>query len=1354
MPTRNRHALLPAAIAQFRAQDVADAELVVVSEDGVPPEVVELMRADPRIRHVPCPPGLRLGAKRNLACAAARGELLAHWDDDDWQAPDRLRRQLAALDAEPRAELCGTSRVFFREVDGAGAWEYRYQGPRRPWVYGATLMFRRAYWARQRFPEQDIGEDNAFVWAARPEQVIDLDEPALCVASVHAGNSSRKDTRNAWWTPVPRERLEALVARTRAAIDAMAAGTGAATIDGAGRTAGAPGVVAPEAAAPAPRALLALAGGLGDVLRWAALAPVLAAAGYRVDLLVAADWPDCAALFEGAPGIDRVFAAPRALLKDGAIPLPPGLPVPALAVFSYWAQTLASRLPAARRWLPARGRWLRDGDPGCCADIARELGWTAPLPLPPLAPGLRAAPGEVDAGALAIHAGCKPDWHWKRWHGHAAVAEGYARVLRLGTAADDDAGAAYFAPDPPRWPAHVTDLTAPRPLVETTRRLARCGALLANDSGLMHLGAALGVPTLGVFGITSPAREAMPWPAMHAISAGLPCEPDCRAGAWGRRDCGHHLACLRELTPATVAARLARIAPGLARSGNGGPAPAPAPAPTLARPAPSQMAPREAAPARQGEVAPEPVALAVRLGGGLGDLLFCARVAEAIRALAGFGPVTTYNDRPELARLAFGGRGLLADARPLADWPRAAGLRVELDQFARFADDAARWRASHPALAALIARSAERIAGVRGLVARHPQLDGYWARFNLAAGRDRATALAWTAGFDPAPASGDDASAGAACPADLRADSRADLGADLRTDTVPTGMPTGAGAATARAILAAPLALALDERRAGPRQRLAADGRPWITLHDGFDAGTGLRPGEAVKCWPLGHWEDLVRRLRAARPDLRLVQIGGPTARRIAGVDDCLLGHADLAEALQVLAGAQLHIDGESGLVHAASALGTPAVVLFGPTDRAFFGHAGNLNLDAGVCAPCWWSTPDWLGRCPRGLATPACMQALAPAAVAEAVLARLAEPTPRATAPPLTRAADAAGTRPDAVVRADSHRAADRDGPLVAPRLLRAEAWNAARPLDASAAIARAFGLVTDADGHARHPVTGCHIHATKHWEYAFALDAIDAFARADAHGDDGRGARPATPRAPTGPARAAPPPLRIADLGGGRGALGPWLAHAGHRVTGFDRDHGWEADAATARRFLGWAAGLGLVPRAAALPALPAPDASFDVALLLSVLQHLADPAAALREALRLLRPGGLLLLSFDLSDAPARHEDARMRLTIPSPRRLADWLGLDAALPGFDPAALARSAAELRAAGITGLPDGLTVGALALRKAGADAARAATAEGAGVEGVIEGSVADTAPARVPGTSAHDDAPGGRAPRRVARG
>jgi ArsR family transcriptional regulator len=93
-----------------------------------------------------------------------------------------------------------------------------------------------------------------------------------------------------------------------------------------------------------------------------------------------------------------------------------------------------------------------------------------------------------------------------------------------------------------------------------------------------------------------------------------------------------------------------------------------------------------------------------------------------------------------------------------------------------------------------------------------------------------------------------------------------------------------------------------------------------------------------------------------------------------------------------------------------------------------------------------------------------------------------------------------------------------------------------------------------------------------------------------------------------------------------------------------------------------------------------LPLPDASFDVVALQMVLHYAEDPAAALAEASRVLRPEGLLLL-VDL----APHDRAELMQ-----RHAHRW-------PGFDDAAIA---GWLGAAGCAGAAPVEVPGPLAVR------------------------------------------------------
>jgi ubiquinone/menaquinone biosynthesis C-methylase UbiE len=91
------------------------------------------------------------------------------------------------------------------------------------------------------------------------------------------------------------------------------------------------------------------------------------------------------------------------------------------------------------------------------------------------------------------------------------------------------------------------------------------------------------------------------------------------------------------------------------------------------------------------------------------------------------------------------------------------------------------------------------------------------------------------------------------------------------------------------------------------------------------------------------------------------------------------------------------------------------------------------------------------------------------------------------------------------------------------------------------------------------------------------------------------------------------------LADIGGGTGNYALALEHEGWRPVVIDRSP----------EMLAFAAQKGLATIAAAAERLPVADESFDAAMLVSMLHHVADPCAALSEARRILRSKGRLVV-----------------------------------------------------------------------------------------------------------------------------
>lgn len=208
MPTADRRLFVPQAISYFLQQDYANRELIVL-DDGVD-SVADLMPDDARVCYERLPQRQTVGEKRNHACEMARGDIIVHWDDDDWYAPWRLSYQVAQLQAAG-ADVCGLRQVLYWDAGTGQAWQYNYPEQGRAWVAGNTFCYARALWRKNPFPAIDVGEDTRLVFNLNARQVLALPDNRFCIGLIHPRNVSPKRPSGRRWQTHSRENIQRLL---------------------------------------------------------------------------------------------------------------------------------------------------------------------------------------------------------------------------------------------------------------------------------------------------------------------------------------------------------------------------------------------------------------------------------------------------------------------------------------------------------------------------------------------------------------------------------------------------------------------------------------------------------------------------------------------------------------------------------------------------------------------------------------------------------------------------------------------------------------------------------------------------------------------------------------------------------------------------------------------------------------------------------------------------------------------------------------------------------------------------------------------------------------------------------------
>ncbi|GAB4373096.1 MAG: hypothetical protein Kow0042_16810 [Calditrichia bacterium] len=208
MPTSHRSHFVTQSLAYFLRQTYPNKELIIV--DDTPASLALPVNTDSRIRYYRLNTPLSLGDKRNYAIEQSRGEIILHWDDDDWHHPHRLQIQAEAL-LKNQAEISGLSSLLFFDIQTGKLWRYTFPSATAKWFAGGSLAYWKYVWEYKPFPSTSRGEDTFFLQKLQHLRFASFNNDKIYIAIIHPGNTSPKSLGSPTWMPWPHDDFFQLV---------------------------------------------------------------------------------------------------------------------------------------------------------------------------------------------------------------------------------------------------------------------------------------------------------------------------------------------------------------------------------------------------------------------------------------------------------------------------------------------------------------------------------------------------------------------------------------------------------------------------------------------------------------------------------------------------------------------------------------------------------------------------------------------------------------------------------------------------------------------------------------------------------------------------------------------------------------------------------------------------------------------------------------------------------------------------------------------------------------------------------------------------------------------------------------
>lgn len=190
-PTHNRRFFIPQFLKIVRNQVYNGPIEILVADDGTDP-ILDLIKNDSAFRYIRFDEKKPLGYKRNILASEAKGEILIHFDDDDYYPPCRVSHAVESLMASDKliagSSLCHIYDTSLKKIFVSGPFGQNH-------ATAGTFAYKKEYLKNNKFNDEAIAQEEPFFTGNFTNNLLQLDTYKTILIIKHSSNTwDKKNT--------------------------------------------------------------------------------------------------------------------------------------------------------------------------------------------------------------------------------------------------------------------------------------------------------------------------------------------------------------------------------------------------------------------------------------------------------------------------------------------------------------------------------------------------------------------------------------------------------------------------------------------------------------------------------------------------------------------------------------------------------------------------------------------------------------------------------------------------------------------------------------------------------------------------------------------------------------------------------------------------------------------------------------------------------------------------------------------------------------------------------------------------------------------------------------------------------